>query len=355
MESLGLNPSFWRGRRVLLTGQTGFKGAWLALWLERLGAEVHSFALAAEADALWPRLAPAPGKRNALTDLRDADDVAAQVRDAAPDIVLHLAAQAIVRRGYGDPAGTFATNVQGTINLIEALRSVASLRALLVITSDKVYRDPPAEDGFLEGDALGGADPYSASKAACEIVVAAYGQSILRPEGIAVATARAGNIVGGGDMGQDRLVPDIVRAVADNETLRLRAPEALRPWLHALDALSGYLAFAEQLVTRPAAAAPALNFGPDAGSRRTVHELVEVAFAAWGVQPHIEAGKTLPVEPKPLWLDSTLARRSLGWRPRLTFEQTIGWTADWWQRLAKGERARDICARQIEAYTDLER
>lgn len=355
MESLGVTPSFWRGRRVLLTGQTGFKGAWLSLWLESLGAHVSAFALEPEPDSLWARFDPAPGARNAVADLRDAAMVAAQVRAAAPEIVFHLAAQAIVRRGYDDPAATFAANVSGTVNLLEALRPLKTLQTLLVITSDKVYGSPPGPEGFLETDALGGSDPYSASKAACEMVVAAYGEALLRPAGIAVATARAGNVVGGGDMGQDRIVPDIVRAITSGNQLRLRAPEALRPWLNVLDALGGYLTFAEYMTGHRADAPRALNFGPDAGSRRCVRELVDTFSAAWGAIPKIEIDKPLPIEPKPLWLNSTLARQTLGWSPRLDFEDSVRWTVDWWRRLANGDRARDICTAQIAAYTGLTR
>lgn len=353
MESVGLNRGFWRGKRVLLTGQSGFKGAWLALWLDLLGAEVTSFSLPPEPASLWARFAPAPGKKNRYIDIRDVDAVAACARVAKPEIVIHLAAQAIVRRGYEDPSGTFATNVQGTVNLLDALSGLRSVVAVLVITSDKVYRDEPGPAGYLESDVLGGTDPYSASKAACEIVVAAYRDAILRPKGIAIATARAGNIVGGGDMGLDRLVPDIVRAITDKTRLQLRAPDALRPWLHVLDALNGYLAMAESLVTRPDGTPTAVNFGPDARSRRCVRELADAAFAAFGAEPQITLGKPLPVEPKPLWLDSGLARNFLGWRPRLSFESSVRWTAEWWIALSNGVPARDICARQIEAYCGL--
>lgn len=355
MEGVGMTPSFWRGRRVLLTGHTGFKGAWLALWLEALGADVSALALAPEADALWPRFDPPPVKDDAIVDIRNADAVAARVRASAPEIVLHLAAQTIVRRGYRDPAATFATNIQGTINLLEALRAAEGLRAIVVVTSDKVYAGPPGPDGFGEDDRLGGIDPYSASKAACELVVAALREAVFRPRGVAVATVRAGNIIGGGDMAEDRIVPDLVRAVNTAGALRLRAPEALRPWQHVLDALSGYLLLAELMVKRPADAPAALNFGPDADSRRCVRELVDAACAAWDVELKIETGAAMPVEPKPLWLNSTRARHALGWRPRLPFDQAIGWTVDWWRALSSGQPARAICARQIAAYGELAR
>lgn len=353
MEGLGLDPSFWHGRRVLLTGHTGFKGAWLALWLERLGAEVSSFALPPEPEALWPRLTPAPGVHSAVTDIRNAEAVADEVRQAAPEIVFHLAAQAIVRRGYEAPGDTFATNVGGTVNLIEGLRTSDSLRALLVVTSDKVYAGVPNDGGYLEEVALGGTDPYSASKAACEMVVAAYRESIFRPKGVAVATARAGNVIGGGDMGEHRLVPDIVRAVRRKGTLRVRVLEAIRPWLFVLDAVSGYLTYAEHMIRSPEAGPTALNFGPSENSRRRVRELIDTMSKAWGVRLRIDSGDPMPVEPKPLWLNSTAARQSLSWAPRLEFEQSVQWTADWWRRLEAGDQARAICIDQIDEYIRL--
>lgn len=353
MENLGVSPEFWRGRRVLLTGQTGFKGAWLALWLDMLGAKVTAFALPAEPESLWPRFSPPLAMPSRAIDVRDSAAVADAVREAAPEIVLHLAAQAIVRRGYNTPADTFATNVTGTINLIEALRSSDKLRALLVITSDKVYAGAPGERGYLESDALGGIDPYSASKAACEIVVGTYREAYFQPKSVTVATARAGNVIGGGDMGEDRLLPDIVRAMRTDGRLRLRASGALRPWLHVLDATSGYLTFTEHMFHHPERSPSALNFGPNESSRRSVRELVDATCAAWGKSLSIESNTATPVEPKPLWLDSTAARQTLGWKPRLEFEQTVQWTADWWRRLEQGHTARTICADQIDAYTRL--
>jgi CDP-glucose 4,6-dehydratase len=353
MEGMGVTPSFWRGRRVLLTGHTGFKGAWLAMWLDAMGADVSAFALAPESEALWSRFSPSPLKNVALIDICDREAVLAHVREARPEIVLHLAAQAIVRRSYQHPAATYATNIQGTTNLIESLLRTDALRALLVVTSDKVYAGAPADSGFSEQDPLGGVDPYSASKAACELVVASFAEAVLRPRGIAVATTRAGNIVGGGDMGDDRIVPDIVRAVHSTRALRLRAPGALRPWQHVLDALSGYLMLAELMINRPQHAPTALNFGPGPDSRRCVREVVEATCAAWDVELKIEMDTAMPVEPKPLWLNSTLAREKLGWRPRLNFDATIRWTVDWWRDLAAGHSARSACSRQIDAYAEM--
>lgn len=348
-----MTPSFWRGKRVLLTGHTGFKGAWLTQWLKAMGADVATFAMPPEPDALWTRLDPVAVDKDEFIDLRDADAVRDYVAAVSPEVVLHLAAQAIVRRSYKDPAETFASNVGGTVNLMEALRAASSLQALLVVTSDKVYRGLPTRDGFVESDPLGGLDPYSASKAACELVVASYREAVFRPRNVAVATARAGNIIGGGDMGQDRILPDIIRALSTTGTLHLRAPEALRPWQHVLDALYGYLLYAELLATDPQRAPPALNFGPGDESRRCVREVVETACAAGNINLKIETAAPMAAEPHPLWLQSKLAHEALGWTPQLGFERAIGWTVDWWRDLRGGEPASSICARQIDAYIEM--
>lgn len=352
MENLGLDPLFWRGRRVLLTGNTGFKGAWLALWLEALGAELTALALPAERDTLWSRIIPHPVARAAMIDIRDKDALSAYVRTAEPEVVLHLAAQALVRRGHRDPATTFATNVQGTVNLLEVLREAKQPRAILVVTSDKVYLHKSAAHALREDDSLGGNDPYSASKAACEMVVAAYREAIFATNGVAIATARSGNVVGGGDVAEDRLLPDLVRAIHGEHALHLRAPEALRPWLHVLDSLGGYLVYAQQLATRPQDAPVTLNFGPGADSRRSVREVIETACTHWGKTVTIETAPSLPVEPKPLWLSTERAEQMLQWRARLDFDTAIGWTVDWWQGLAQGQSARLLCAQQIAAYSE---
>ncbi len=349
MEGLGLTPPFWRGRRVLLTGHTGFKGAWLAVWLERLGAEVTALALPPEPDSLWPRLAPSPAVRGAFVDIRDATALARHVTAASPEIVLHLAAEAIVRRAARDPARTFAVNVQGTVNLCEALRPVRALKAVVIVTSDKVYAGVPGPAGFAEEAPLGGADPYSASKAACEMVAASYAAEFAA-RGVPVATARAGNVLGGGDAGEDRLMADVVRAQNSGEPLRLRAPAAVRPWQHVLDPLCGYLLFAERLAAGPADLPRALNFGPDEASCRTVAELLDVACRAWGRRPAVHSGAAEAFEQKPLRLDAARARTALGWRPRLDFEDAVRWTVEWWRALAQGESARALCERQLAAY-----
>jgi len=329
-----LTPDLWEGRRVLVTGHTGFKGAWLCLMLHRLGAEVIGASLAPEdGPTAYQALAlPALLAGDEQLDIRDAERLCAFVRATQPDVVLHLAAQAFVGRGYRDPASTFATNVGGTINLMQALRGMTGVQALLVATSDKVYRNDGAGRPFTEEAALGGADPYSASKAACEIAVASWRASFpgeLPP----LATARAGNVIGGGDFGEERLIPDLVRAIRSRATLSLRQPEATRPFQHVLDVLRGYLLLTERLMTTLEAAPAALNFGP-ADGEISVRRLLDLWGAATGhaVDWRLAPEPTMP-EAGRLALDSREAARILGWRPRLdtpaAVEATATWYADW--------------------------
>jgi CDP-glucose 4,6-dehydratase len=348
------DPAFWRGRRVLLTGHTGFKGAWAALWLERLGAEVHGFALPAESGpCLWPALGTRLLAGETLGDLGDRDALGTAVAAARPQIVLHMAAQALVRRGFADPVGTFATNALGTAHLLEALRGAGGLEAILVVTTDKVYANDGSGRAMVEGDRLGGADPYSASKAAAELIARSYGLSFFEPAGVPVATARAGNVIGGGDWAEDRLVPDVWRAARAGEALRLRAPHAGRPWQHVLEPLAGYLVYLEGLA---AGADPprALNFGPAPDTTMTVAALAEAIGSALGNDrlwvadpgPH-------PPEATTLSLDISLARASLGWTPRLDARAAAGWTAGWYSGFAAGASARDLCGAQIDDYEAL--
>lgn len=329
-----LTPGLWEGRRVLVTGHTGFKGAWLCLMLHRLGAEVIGASLALEAGptAYESLNLPAFLAGDERIDIRDAEPLHALVRTTRPDVVLHLAAQAFVGCGYRDPVGTFATNVGGTINLMQALRGLPGVQALLVATSDKVYRNDGAGRPFTEQAALGGADPYSASKAACEIAAASWRASYA-PDLPPMATARAGNVIGGGDFGEERLIPDLVRAIRSRATLTLRQPEATRPFQHVLDVLRGYLLLTERLITTPEAAPAALNFGP-ADGEISVGRLLDLWGAATGhaVDWRLSPEPTMP-EARRLALDSGEAMRALGWRPLLdtpaAVEATATWYADW--------------------------
>lgn len=357
LESLGLiavprpNPAFWANKRVLLTGHTGFKGSWAALWLARMGAKVTAFALAPDTNPSLFALAHVGQDLVSITgDLRDAEAVRAAVERADPQIVIHMAAQALVRRSIDDPVGTFATNVQGTAHLLDALRGRRGVEAVLVVTSDKVYANDNSGRAFAESDALGGKDPYSASKAATEMVVRAYRHSHFEPAGVAVATARAGNIIGGGDYALDRLVPDTIRALQAKRELVLRHPEATRPWQHVLECVNGYLLYAEKLAA-DRGLPRALNFGPAPGKAVTVAALAQAIMQALGAKPswqHVpEPGS---IEMTALGLDPSLALHSLGWRTEFSSEECVAWTAAWYRAFAEGQDPRAVTLDQINRY-----
>ncbi|HEX3917945.1 MAG TPA: CDP-glucose 4,6-dehydratase [Caulobacteraceae bacterium] len=349
--------AFWAGQRVFLTGHTGFKGAWMLLWLERLGAQVFGYALAPDQTPdLYSQIAPCAGLISTFGDLADRAALTAAVREARPNIAIHMAAQPLVRRSYAQPVETFAANVMGVAHMLEALRDEPDLKAVLVVTTDKVYCTRAERSrNFVESDRLGGHDPYAASKAAAELVTASYSASFFRPRGVPVATARSGNVIGGGDWSEDRIVPDIWRALTAGRTLELRHPTATRPWQHVLDSLCGYFAFIEHMVAHPDASPEALNLGPALGSEQvTVAELVERFGAAFGAAtPWAPAQQAGPVETLQLALDPSAAERTLGWRARLMPREAIGWTADWYRRHAAPQAARAIALAQIQDFEAL--
>lgn len=347
---------FWAGRRVLVTGQTGFKGAWLCLWLERLGAQVSAFALPPHTDpSLYQIAAPWSKQHHSVVDLRDAKAVAAAVAAAKPEVIFHLAAQALVRPAYRDPLETYATNVMGTLNLLLAARDTPGVQAAVIATTDKVYENDSKGLPFKEDDRLGGKDPYSASKACAEILTHSFRYSYLaegkRP---AVATVRAGNVVGGGDWSEDRLVCDIVRAFAAGRKVELRYPDAVRPWQHVLEPLRGYIDVAERLVTAPASIPSAFNFGPDPGNWLTVAQVADIMSEALGAGVGWEpmAGDH-PPEAATLTLSSELAKRGLGWSPRLSMPETVAWTADWYKAHYAGRDMKTFTLDQIARYEAL--
>ncbi len=349
------DPGFWQGRRVLLTGHTGFKGAWAALWLERLGAEVYGLSRPADTQpSLYAELAPRHA--GVLCDLGDRAAVKAAVAQARPQIVLHMAAQALVRRSYADPVETFASNVMGTVHLLDALGQQEGLEAVLVVTSDKVYAHGRGQGQgagpFVEGDALGGIDPYSASKACVEHVAASWAQG-LWVGGPPLVTARAGNVIGGGDWAVDRIIPDVWRAWRQGVPLTLRNPHATRPWQHVLDALSGYFLYVEGLLRAGGDRLPrTLNFSPVAGQGLDVAAIVAAMTKALGgaAAPWQRDERQAPHEAASLRLDPGLAERALGWRARLPVETALGLTADWYARHGSGEAARQLCLEQIAYF-----
>jgi CDP-glucose 4,6-dehydratase len=346
-----LEPGFWRGKRVLLTGHTGFKGSWAAIWLSRLGAEVTGLALAPDQTPNLFELAGVEAlTRSLIVDLRDAAALEATLAGRSFDLVLHMAAQPIVRTAIAEPAATFATNVMGTVHLLQALRAQASLRAALVVTSDKVYANAETRRAFAEGDALGGKDPYSASKAATEIAVQSFAKSYFEPAGTPLATARGGNVIGGGDFSRDRIVADIVRAARGQEPVVLRHPEATRPWQHALDCVAGYLVYLQALATDPATPR-AMNFGPrPGGAEVTVGELATLGIEALGAQPWRHEPDPTSLEAKSLAIDAGLARRALSFESRLDARDAVALTMDWYRRQANGEEALALCREEIAAY-----
>lgn len=345
---------FWRGRRVLLTGHTGFKGAWAALWLHAMGAEVHGFALAPETvPNLWHQIGGGLLARETRADLADLGALGEAVRQARPQVVLHMAAQALVRRSYADPVGTIAANATGTVHLLEALRDASELEVAIVVTTDKVYSNNNSGRDFVEDDPLGGHDPYSASKAAAELLTRSYAHSFLEPAGARVATARAGNVIGGGDWSADRLVPDAWRAARDGVPLKLRFPGATRPWQHVVEPLAGYFTYAEALAADPHAPR-ALNFGPVPGDTMTVAQVADALGEALGAgRPWEQDEGEHPPEMKLLSLDPSLARDAIGWEPRLNGRAAVEWTTRWYAAHGDGRSARTLCLDQITEYEAL--
>jgi CDP-glucose 4,6-dehydratase len=353
VEDLDMNDPFWYGRRVLVTGHTGFMGGWLSLMLSELGASVHGFALPPEPGAicLFEALRLATVMDHRIGDVRKFADVELALGETRPEIVFHLAAQSLVKISYADPVSTYATNVMGTVHLLDACRRADSVRAIVVITSDKCYDNLGWVWGYRETDNLGGADPYSNSKACAELVVSAYRESFFGAEpSIGIATARAGNVIGGGDWAAFRLIPDAMRAFFAGKVLKIRNPKATRPWQHVLEPLRGYLMLARALA-EGAPVAEAWNFGPDDADNWPVQVVAEKLINLWGDggQWEIEPG-THAHEALLLHVDSSKSRARLGWRPILPLDEALGWTVEWYRQFRDDADLKPVTVKQIGEF-----
>lgn len=352
-----MTPSFWQGKRVFLSGHTGFKGSWLSLWLQQMGADVTGYALAAPSQpSLFEVADVARGMDSIIGDIRDAQALQQAMLAARPEIVIHMAAQALVRYSYAHPVDTYATNVMGLVNLFEAVRATPGIKAVLNITSDKCYENKEWPWGYRENEALGGYDPYSNSKACAELVTAAYRSSYFNPaqyadHGVALASGRAGNVIGGGDWAEDRLIPDMVRAIVAGKPARIRSPRAIRPWQHVLEPLSGYLTLAEHLYQHGAEFAEGFNFGPHETDARPVEWIIRRLCDSWGEGAQWELDNApQPHEANYLRLDCAKARTRLHWQPRWHLGHTIDQIVAWHRAHAAGADMRALTLAQIAAY-----
>lgn len=349
---MAVNPDFWRGKRVLLTGHTGFKGSWLSLWLQAMGAELHGLALAPPTSpSLFEEAGVGAGMTSTIGDIRDYQAVLAAVEACKPEIIIHMAAQPLVRYSYQNPVETYATNVMGTVHLLEAARQVGSARAIVNVTTDKCYENKEWVWGYREDEPMGGYDPYSNSKGCAELVTSAYRRSFFQQSGIALASARAGNVIGGGDWAADRLVPDILRAFEKNEPVTIRNPHSTRPWQHVLEPLSGYLTLAERLYKEGNAFAEGWNFGPHDDDARPVQWIVEQMAGNWGDNAtwQLDGGEH-PHEANYLKLDISKAKTGLAWQPRWNLATALGMIIEWHRAWLDQADVKAKCLQQISQY-----
>jgi CDP-glucose 4,6-dehydratase len=351
---VSIDPGFWSDRRVLITGHTGFKGAWLSLWLQHVGAAVTGY-------SLEPPTTPSLFEETRLEDriesrhgdVTDADAVAAALHESRPEVVFHLAAQSLVRSSYEEPLLTLRVNVLGTAAVLDALRTTPSVRSAVIVTSDKSYENLERAEPYRESDRLGGRDPYSASKGAAELVTSAWRRSFLADVG--VATARAGNVIGGGDWARDRLVPDCVRALTAGDKARVRRPGSERPWQHVLDPLAGYLLLAERAFDDPTRFGTGWNFGPPEADLRTAASIADAVTGRWGCPGQwVASPDGGPPEATVLRLDASRARRELGWAPRLGIDDAVDWAVEWYRARVDGKDAAALTLDQIARYQERE-
>lgn len=354
------NRSFWKGRRVFLTGHTGFKGSWLSLWLESLGADVTGYSLEPPTQpSLFEKAAVSSSVRSICADVRDFSRLKAAVTECRPEVVIHMAAQSVVRRGYEDPIETYSSNVMGTVNLFEALRQVKQTCAVVNVTSDKCYANREWIWGYREDEPMGGRDPYSNSKGCAELVTSAFRDSFFPPEsiashGVAIASARAGNAIGGGDWTKDQLIPDLMRSFLAGRPCQIRNPAAIRPWQFVLEPLRGYLTLAERLAESGREYASAWNFGPAEADAQPVSWIADELTRLWGESASWNRdGSVHPKEATYLKLDAAKAKAYLGWHPVLPLATALPWIVEWWRTFQEGGPIRALTCAQIERYEAL--
>jgi CDP-glucose 4,6-dehydratase len=360
LEGLAMNPSFWKGKRVFVTGHSGFKGTWLSMLLLELGAEVTGYSLLPPSSPCLSDLVGLHRLLNSIEgDVCEYQRMKRALEQFRPQIVIHMAAQSLVRRSYQDPLTTYSTNIMGTVNLLEALRHVEGIRAVVNVTSDKCYENRVTARGYREGEPLGGRDPYSSSKACAELITSAFRNSFFSSttngnSGIHLASARAGNVIGGGDWAADRLIPDMIRAFSKNEPVKIRNPKARRPWQHVLEPIMGYLKLTERLWSEQALYADAWNFGPSISAAKPVEWITQYVAKRWGHGAKWELDEVEHQhESLCLKLNSTKSRLRLGWSPSFNIRESLDWTISWYKRFYSGEDARAITLEQLHAFMKL--
>ncbi|HID62785.1 MAG TPA: CDP-glucose 4,6-dehydratase [Anaerolineae bacterium] len=358
---MGMNKAFWQDKKVLVTGHTGFKGSWLSLWLQKLGADVVGYALSPPTEpSLFEVAHVADGMTSITGDVRDLEHLSAVITEHRPQIIIHMAAQPLVRYSYENPVETYSTNVLGTVNMLEAVRHSESVRAVVSITSDKCYENKEWLWGYRENERMGGRDPYSSSKGCAELVISAYRNSYFPAKdyprhGVAVASTRAGNVIGGGDWAKDRLIPDIMNAIMENRPVIIRSPNAIRPWQHVLEPLNGYLCLAEQLWAHGPEFAQAWNFGPNSENAKTVSWIVEYLTRLWGDGARWELDSAQhPHEDNYLKLDCSKARSLLGWAPKLSLPAALEWIVEWYRGYQQNQDMRALTEEQITRFESIE-
>ena len=348
-----IDPLFWKGRKVFITGQTGFKGGWLSHWLKNLGAHVYGYALSPDLKQSFYTQASVNHSllSDTFSDIRDLEAFKQAMQEANPSIVIHLAAQPLVVDSYSDPVTTYSTNVMGVVNMFEAIRSCSSVKAVLNITTDKCYENNEQLIGYHENDPMGGHDPYSASKGCSELISASYRKSFFNDLGVAIATARAGNVIGGGDWAKNRIIPDAMKAFANNQKLLVRNPNSIRPWQHVLEPLFGYLMLCQQLINKPDTFSGAWNFGPNQEDARPVSVLADIIAKSWGGNAEWrDDNKKHPHEANYLKLDCSKAKNILNWKPIWTLDQSLVETVKWYKAFYNNENMSKFTLRQIEKY-----